>query len=61
MQAVFGLPGEVELFILGFVALKIALIALIILFVTKRFPALARGLRRGVSELKDGFDQGMRQ
>lgn len=59
MQGVFGLPGEVGLFIFGFVALKLALISLIVFFVSRKFPALFRGLRRGASELKDGFDQGM--
>lgn len=59
MLAAVALPSETVMFILGFVAVKICLIGLLAFWVSRKFPALFRGLRRRGRELQQSFHDGL--
>ncbi len=58
MLAALGGLRDVELFWISFALIKIGLIALIYFVVIRKFPALVRGFRRGIPDLKKALDDG---
>jgi hypothetical protein len=60
MLAALGLPGPVELFILAFLVIKVGLILALISYLIRKFPAMMRGLGRGIGQMQRGIDEGRR-
>jgi Sec-independent protein translocase protein TatA len=60
MLAAIGLPGPMELFVLAFLVVKVGLIVGLISYLARKFPALMRGLGRGIGQMQRGIDEGRR-